>query len=133
MLHLLGQPIQKKHCQAQTTLRRTHGTNLYRLLCTRAFIDISLLYVFYSAFYFKNGFKTSFFEYKTAVRFESRSADCELPKGLVVAFLGTFTARVTWLHHASKVKLTKPFGAGVCVNRLLLPAYVRSTSATYRD
>jgi hypothetical protein len=52
-LHLLGQPIQKKHCQARTTLRRTHGTNLHRLLCTRAFVDISSLYVFYSAFYFK--------------------------------------------------------------------------------
>jgi hypothetical protein len=53
MLHLLGQPIQKKHCQDWTALLRAHRANWCRLLCTRAFVDISSLYVFYSAFYHK--------------------------------------------------------------------------------
>src|SRR5271156_5911734 len=45
--------VQKKHCQDWTALLRAHRANWCRLLCTRAFVDISSLYVFYSAFYHK--------------------------------------------------------------------------------
>ena len=74
MLHLLGQPIQKKHCQDWTALLRAHRTNWCRLLCTRAFVDISSLYVFYSAFYHKKRVLNAILEYNTAVCFESDSS-----------------------------------------------------------
>src|SRR5947209_622485 len=74
MLHLLGQPTQKKHCLARTALWRAHRANLCRLLCIEHLSTFHRCTFFTRLSILKNGFKTSFFEYKTAVCFKSHSA-----------------------------------------------------------